>query len=97
MTVKAAHNPFARKETSGYPAAIANLKREVHRLLNLPAGVVVSIAELACHEPGCPAIETVVAVMIEGRPPHTARIHKRIPEVTNQDLAEAFGLSREFK
>lgn len=88
--MRGALNPFARKQASGYPAAIANLKQEVHRLLDLPADVVVSIAELACHEPGCPAIETVVAVMIEGRPPHTARIHKPIPEVTDDDLARAF-------
>ena len=90
----AARNPFARKQAPGYPAAVANLKREVYRLLDLPPDVVVSIAELACHEPGCPEIETVVGIMIEGRPPRTARIHKPIPEVTNQDLAEAFGLSR---
>lgn len=89
-----ARNPFARKQASGYPAAIANLKREVHRLLDLPEAVVVSIAELACHEPGCPEIETVIGIMIEGRPPRIARIHKPIPEVANQDLAEALGLSR---
>lgn len=84
-------NPFARKQASGYPAAIANLKREVYRLLDLPPDVVVSIAELACREAGCPEIETVIGIMVEGRPPRTARIHKPIPEVTHQDLAEALG------
>lgn len=88
-----ARNPFARKQASGYPAAIANLKREVHRLLDLPADVVVSVAELACHEPGCPEIETVIGIMIEGRPPRTARIHKPIPDVTGDDLASAFDLA----
>ena len=73
---------------------MADLKREVGRLLDLPQDVVVSVAELACHEPGCPDIETVVAVMIVGQPPRTARIHKPIPDVTNEDLAKAFGLLR---
>lgn len=88
----AARNPFARKQAPGYPAAIANLKREVYRLLDLPPDVVVSIAELACREASCPEIETVVGIMIEGRPPRMARIHKPIPEVTNKDLVEAFRL-----
>lgn len=85
-------NPFARKQAPGYPAAIANLKREVYRLLDLPPEVVVSISELACHEPGCPEIETVVMVMIEERPPLTARIHKPIPDVNSEDLAQVFSL-----
>lgn len=85
----AAGNPFARKQPSGYPAAVANLKQEVERLLDLQGDAVVSIAELACREPGCPEIETVVAIMIDGAPPRLARIHKPIPEVTKQDLHQA--------
>lgn len=83
-------NPFSRKPKPGYPHAIAALKAETRRLLGLGDDVTVSVAELACREAGCPDIETVIGILVAGTPPHIAKVHKPIVEVTPADLAAAF-------
>jgi hypothetical protein len=83
-------NSLSRKPKPGYPDAVARLKAEARALLHLPGDVVVAVTELACREPGCPDIETVVAVLKAGEKPRTARIHKPIPAVTAEDLAAGF-------
>jgi hypothetical protein len=82
-------NPLARTPKSGYPEAISRLKAETRALLALPDYVAVSVTELACHDPACPGVETVVAVIGGGKRPRLARIHKAIPEVTTADLTLA--------
>jgi hypothetical protein len=86
-------NPFARKAKPGYPDAIANLKTQTRRLLQLDEDVAVSVAELVCRDPGCPDTETVVAILVAGTAPRIAKVHKPIPGVTVADLAAAFGVS----
>lgn len=54
-------NPLSRRPKAGYPDASARLKAETRALLGLAADVVISV-ELACREPGCPDIETIVTV-----------------------------------
>jgi hypothetical protein len=83
-------NSLSRKPKLGYPDAVARLKVEARALLHLPDDVVVTVTELACREPGCPDIETVVAVLKADEKPRTARIHKPIPAVTAEDLAASF-------
>ena len=86
-------NPFARKAKPGYPEAIADLKSQTRRLLQLDENVAISVAELVCRDAGCPDIETVVAILVAGTAPCIAKVHKPIPEVTVGDLAAAFGVS----
>jgi hypothetical protein len=87
-------NPLRRTTRPGYPEAIARMKVETREVLGLADDIVVSINELACRDPECPGIETVVAVLREGQRPRTARIRKPIIEVTSDDLAIAFGTAR---
>lgn len=82
-------NPLARVPKPGYPEAIARLKLETRALLALPDDVAVSVTELACRDPACPDLETVVAIISAGNKPRLARIHKTIPEVTTADLTAA--------
>jgi hypothetical protein len=50
--------------------------------------VTVLIAELACTEPGCPPIETVIALLSEdGKTQH--KVHKPVDEVTLDDVRAA--------
>lgn len=89
-------NPLARKRRPGYSEAIDRIKATVRTVLDLPDDVVVSVTELACREPGCPDIETVVAILSAGRKPLTVRFHKSIPDITDGDLNAALGtLARE--
>lgn len=76
---------------TGYPEAIARLKAETRRLLDLADEVSVSVTEVACREHGSHS-ETVIAVIAAGERPRTARIHKAVPKVTVEELAAAFGL-----
>jgi hypothetical protein len=82
-------NPFARKSKVGYPEAVGRLKAQVRRHLNLTDDVSISVTELNCRDRGCPDIETVIAVLINGVKPRLARIHKPLPEVTLNDLEQA--------
>jgi hypothetical protein len=84
-------NPLNRTTRPGYPEALARLRVEARELLGLADDVVISVNEIACRDPDCPGIETVVAVLREGQRPRTARIRKPIIEVTRDDLGVAFG------
>ena len=52
-------NLFARR---GTPGRASQVKAWVSQHLALTEADLVTVAELACHEPGCPPIETVVTV-----------------------------------
>jgi hypothetical protein len=63
------HQSAVAPPKAGYPDPSARLKAETRPLLGLSADVVISVTELACREPGCPDIETIVAVMQVGERP----------------------------
>jgi len=50
---------------------------------------VIVVSELRCTEPGCPPLETVVALLREGAPPKQVKVHKPVVEVTEADLRAA--------
>lgn len=52
---------------------------------------VVMIQELRCDEPGCPPVETVIAVLALGPGAQTRKIHRAAADVTREDVARAFG------
>ena len=83
-------SPMGRRaQKSGYPQAVQELKQQTRSLLGLPDDVTVSVSELTCRDPGCPDVETVVAVLREGQKPAIARIHKSILEVRFDELKVA--------
>ena len=82
-------NPLARKRGLGYRESIDRLSAATREQLKLSDEAVVSVTELACREPGCPDVETIVAVLIAGKKPRTVRFHKRIPEIDLSELATA--------
>ncbi len=50
------------------------------------AGVTVSVNEVRCHEPGCPDLETVIAIWRPGQAPLRLRIAKPVAVITDADL-----------
>ena len=56
-------------ETTPSPAADQALaiKRWTREILNLDAEATLTVSELACSDPGCPLVETTLAVFEEGR------------------------------
>jgi len=62
------------------------VKTWVKQRLDLGEADLVSVAELACHEPDCPPIETVLTVHdAEGERP-TWKVHKPLEEIEEADV-----------
>jgi hypothetical protein len=65
------------------------LKEAVREMLRLGDRHTVMVQQLACAEPGCPPVETVVAVLAAGDPPRRWTIHKPLSDVTADDIRTA--------
>ena len=69
------------------PVQLKQLKSWVYQTLTLDESVHVSISQLTCTEPGCPPLETVIAVMTQ--PPKTYKIHQPAAELEKNDVVQA--------
>ncbi len=47
------------------------------------------VNEIACNDPGCPGVETVILVMEPGRKTRAAKIPKALGDVTEGDVRDA--------
>lgn len=79
-------NMFAPRERSSGRAA--EIKAWVSKQLGLGENDLVSIAELTCHEPDCPPVETVVTVHRNDGERETWKIHKPMSEVSQSDISD---------
>lgn len=70
------------------PAVIRQIKDWVHECLPISPEATVSVMELACHEPGCPPLETVIAAMEQNKETRQWRFHKPMPDITLADLVD---------
>jgi hypothetical protein len=68
------------------PEATLRLKGWVGDLMALSDSDHVSVAELACHEPGCPDLETVVTVTRGDRRRFVLRFPSSVVEVTEDQV-----------
>jgi hypothetical protein len=70
-------------------ATARRIKEWVREQLPGDEEVTILVSELACSEPGCPPIETVIAVFRgrEGAVKHT--IHRPSAEITRDDVVQA--------
>ncbi len=71
-------NMFARQSAPGRAAAV---KAWVAKHLALSEDDLVTVAELACAEPGCPPVKTVVTVHGTDGQRRTWHIHQPLAEV----------------
>ncbi|MCJ2136597.1 hypothetical protein MKK69_21520 [Methylobacterium sp. J-026] len=65
----------------------ARLKRELSAALRLGETDTLSVNELACPDPGCPDMETIVLVMRAGAPTRALRIRRPMDAVDANDIA----------
>ena len=68
---------------------IREIKRLVTEVLGLAPGTLIIVNELACAEPGCPDVETVIAVSPAPRQVTTYRVLKPISAVEPDDVRRA--------
>ncbi len=70
------------------------LKQLARELLDLDDETTVMVTELQCSEPGCPPIETVIAVLRVGER-EQIKIHKPLAEVTRDDVVAAHAVKHD--
>ena len=68
------------------PGRSGRVKGWVIERLGLTEADLVTLAELACHEPGCPPVETVVTVHGADGGRRDWRIHKPLADIEEADV-----------
>src|SRR5262245_52423305 len=69
------------------PQRVAEVKEWVAEAFRLGADVPVLVTELRCTEPGCPPLETVIAVLSQPGRPRQYKVPKPLTELTRHDVA----------
>ena len=70
------------------PGLAAQIKQWAVEVFDLgDEATTVMVTELRCSEPGCPPLETVIALLGPSGPPRQHKIHKPMAEVVYDDLA----------
>jgi hypothetical protein len=80
---------FASRQDARRSKAIRALKLTARTLFEAGEDEAVVVNELTCTEPGCPPVETVVALLREGSKPRQVKLHKAAVDVTEDDLRAA--------
>jgi len=76
---------FKRKPPAD-PVVTERLKACVAALMDLSDKDTIMLAELACHDPGCPDLETVITVIRTDRRRFELRFPAAMMNVTEADL-----------
>ncbi|MBE8477558.1 hypothetical protein IQ210_42100 [Streptomyces sp. 3R004] len=76
----------ARPGRPGPSTQLRALKDTVRVLLDLDDDTAVMIRQLTCTEPGCPPVETVVAVLPMQGEARRWTLHRPADEITEDDL-----------
>lgn len=70
------------------PEQTARIKAWVAAQFALSDDVTVMVTELRCTEPGCPPLETVIALLPPSGGQQQFKIHKGVGDITHDDIAE---------
>jgi hypothetical protein len=86
-------NPFKPRGGASYAEALQRIRAWTTTALPSadppPGDPVISIAEVACAEPGCPPRETSILVMWPSAPAWKLRVHKAMPDIEEGDIRDA--------
>jgi hypothetical protein len=72
---------------SAIPAKSSQVKSWVREAFRLSEEAVVVVSELKCGEPGCPPVETVIAVLTDKSQSTTFKILKPLDAIAFGDIA----------
>jgi hypothetical protein len=67
-------------------ARVGQIKEWVARRFELPPDAVVMVAELRCSEPGCPPLETMIAIVDGPGQRRQVKLHKSTAEIAASDV-----------
>lgn len=68
------------------PQAVCRIKMLMAERFSLPAGTTLAVAELRCHEPDCPPVETVITARDADGSMRGWRIAKPLSDVERADI-----------
>ncbi|EIM27291.1 hypothetical protein [Microvirga lotononidis] len=69
--------------------AVDRVKDLARSALETAPDTAFAVNEIACNDPGCPGIETVILVMEPGRKTRALKIAKSLDDVMEQDIIGA--------
>ena len=69
--------------------AVDRVKDLARAALRVSPDTAFAVNEIACNDPGCPGIETVILVMEPGRKTRALKVTKPLDEVMEQDILKA--------
>jgi len=69
--------------------AIERVKGLARATLQPSSETAFAVNEIACNDPGCPGIETIILVMEPGQKTRALKVPKTLDEVTEQDILSA--------
>jgi len=78
-----------RRPSKPEVGAVARVKAWVLDALAPPAGTTLVVNEIACLDPACPGLETVILIMEPGRRTRACKVPKGLEVVTEQDVRDA--------
>src|SRR4051812_33058594 len=82
-------NLLRRKAPKPEAEVVTRVKRWALDALDPPAGTALVVNEIACLDPACPGLETVILVMEPGRKTRALKVAKAMDAVTYQDIRAA--------
>ncbi|ANY81686.1 hypothetical protein BB934_09215 [Microvirga ossetica] len=81
------------RSTFGLPKpdrqGIDRVKDLARTALQVSSETAFAVNEIACNDPGCPGIETVILVMEPGKKTRALKVPKPLDEVMEQDILAA--------
>lgn len=86
-------HPTDRDGSAGLPEKAAEIKFWTRQIFALPEDSIVSVSEFACGKPTCPNQHTAILVMSQEGPTQKISIHKRIADICEFDVLEAYSES----
>jgi hypothetical protein len=69
--------------------AVTQVKAWTRLHLRAAPETVLKVNEIACTDPSCPGIETVILVMEPGRKTRAIKVQKPLEDVSEQDIIRA--------
>lgn len=70
-------------------AAVERVKEIARTVLRASAETAFAVNEIACNDPGCPGLETVILVMEPGQKTRAIKVQKPLEEVAEHDILAA--------
>ena len=75
-----------QSRSPGDPQHITAVKRWAADAFQLTEDTTIMVTELRCTEPGCPPLETVIALLHPQAGTHQHKVHKALCDITRDDV-----------